>query len=63
VPSTTPDSDDDASPAKLLERLRKMERTIENLNDRNQQLQDKYDQLSKDVEKSKVTVQSPSWHQ
>ncbi len=53
VPGTTADPADDASPAKLLERLRKMERTIEDLNNRNQQLQDKYDQLSKDVAKSK----------
>ena len=54
LPAPAPGQDaDETSPAKLLERLRKMEETIKDLREQNKDLEDKYKGLSKEVEENK----------
>ncbi len=48
LPAAAP-SDDETSPAKLLDRLKNMERTVQELRDENKQLKDQYERISKEV--------------
>ena len=52
LPAAAP-SDDDTSPAKLLERLKNMEKTIQELRDQNKELKDQYGRISKELEDSR----------
>ena len=61
APSSLPDAlpahaADDLSPAKLLERLRKMEETVNALHDQNQELQLKYNRISEELEDTKKRI-------
>ena len=52
-------ADDETSPRQLLERLRKMEKTIQDLHDHNQELEEKYKHISKELEEARKKDQAP----
>ncbi len=52
IPGAIP-NDGDASPAKVLERLKNLEKTIEELRDENKVLKDQYRRISKELENSR----------
>lgn len=52
LPAAT-SNDDETSPAKLLERLENMEKTVQELRDQNKELKDKYEQMSKEFRDSR----------
>ena len=53
IPPPSSGGDDEASPAKLLERLKNMEKTIQELHNENKELKDKYERISKELDGSK----------
>lgn len=52
-------ADDETSPRQLLERLKKMEKTIQDLNDHNQELEEKYKHITKELEDARKKDQAP----